>query len=103
VCDQFQVVTFVTVTNCSKFEFVTEFEIRVFLLKTDTVYPKDTGLNLCLCFSFKFFLAKQVWSYFGHKCQNGHTFNCDWYNHVSVAVSIEIVQNERNTEIYTRK
>ena len=47
MCDQY--VTFVTVTNCHKFEFVTEFEIRVFLLKTDTVYPKDTWVNLCLC------------------------------------------------------
>jgi len=75
MCDQFMI--FVTVTNCHKFEIVTEFVSLLF---------------------FWFFEQNR----FGHilvtNVTNGHTFNCDWYKHVSVAVSIEMVRNERNTE-----
>jgi len=55
-----------------------------------------TNLNSRPVF-FLVFLAKQVWSYYGH------TFNCDRYKPVSVSVSIEMVWNERNMGKHTRK
>jgi len=75
MCDQF--VTFVTVANCHKFEFVTEFVLLFFFFQQ----------NRC-----------------GHiLVTNVTTFNCDWYIPTSVSVSIEMVRNERNTGKYNRK
>jgi len=81
MCDQF--VTFVTVTNCHKFEFVTEFVS--FLIFDSFFSTKKFGHTLVTNFT------------------NGHTSDCDLYKPVSVSVSIEMVRNERNTAKHTRK
>ena len=81
MCDQF--VTFVTVTNCHKFEFVTEFVSVFFWI--DFLAKKNFGHILVTNFT------------------NGHTSDCDLYKPVSVSVSIEMVRNERNTAKHTRK
>jgi len=75
-------VTFVTVTKCHNFEFVTSVTRSGF---------------------FWVFLTKQIWSQMVKMVTNGHKFKYDWYKPVSVSVSIEMVWNEQNTAKHTRK
>ena len=78
-----QCVTFVKVKKCHDFECVTSVTLSDF---------------------FKVFLAKQIWSHFGHKCHKwSQKSKCDWYKSVSISVLIETVRNEGNTAKYTRK
>jgi len=63
---------------------------------------KMSQFRICdLCYGFFLvFLAKQIWSCFGHKC---YKFKCDWHKPFLVSIFKEMVRNEWNPAKQTFK